>query len=537
MNRAFFQAAAILLLALGVPACAQTGGHDNGGGPETCAYTGVSSDASGPDFLIRNAVLVDGTGAAAQTADIRIRDGIVQAIGTLCPEAEEPVLDAGGLIVSPGFVDTHSHHDIGMMEGEAARSMRAAVSQGVTTIIVGQDGMSVFPLAKLAEKLEEAPVAVNVASYTGHGTIRMNATGTDYKREVTSAEMERMKAQLQQDLDNGSLGLSTGLEYDPGIYSDSEEVIALARVLREHGGRYISHIRSEDRNLENAIGEIIRIGAETGIPVQISHFKIAYVDYWGRAAELLETLSRARAAGVDVTADAYPYDYWQSTLTVLLPDRDFSDIEAARYALEHLAPADGLTIVKFDANPALIGKTVQEIADARGVEPASAYLDLIQEAYAGLVMEEVIAAGVPRELVLGRSMSADDVKTIMLWPYTNISSDGTSFRGHPRGYGSFPRSIRWLVRDEAAIPLEEMIRKLTSLSASNVGLEGLGVLRPGAVADLVLFDADQITDHADIADPMAVSTGIVGVWVGGFRVWQDGDVTGAYPGRFLPRSE
>lgn len=537
MIKALCKAAAIVLSVLSVPACAQPGAAGSEHGSAVCALTGIPSDASGPDFLIRNALLVDGTGAPAKPADIRVRDGVVQAIGTLCPEAQEQVLDAAGLVVSPGFVDTHSHHDIGMMDDGQARSMRAAVSQGVTTIIVGQDGMSVFPLENLVAKLVASPVAINVASYTGHGTIRINATGNDYKRQVTPEELESMKTQLQEDMAQGSLGLSTGLEYDPGIYSDSEEVLALAKVLRTQGGRYISHMRSEDKNLKTAIGEIIRIGAEAGIPVQISHFKIAYVDYWGGASVFLQTLNEAREAGVDITADAYPYDYWQSTLTVLLPDRDFSDIEAARTALEKLAPADGLTIVRFDANPELIGKTVQQIADERGLEPARVYLDLIHEAYAGRNMEEIIASGVPSELVLGRSMSADDIKQILLWPHTNVSSDGTSFRGHPRGYGSFPRAIRWLVRDEAAISLEEMVRKLSSLAASNVGLEGVGVVREGAVADLVLFDADEITDQASMTDPMAVSTGVVGVWVGGFRVWQDGDVTGVYPGRFLPRSE
>lgn len=537
MTKALCELAAVVLSVMSVPACAQIGVVGGEAAAPVCAFAGIATDASGPDFLIRSALLVDGTGAPAKPADIRVRDGRVQAIGALCPEAQEQVLDAGGLIVSPGFVDTHSHHDIGMMEDAQARSMLAAVSQGVTTIVVGQDGMSVFPLENLVAKLEASPVAVNVASYTGHGTIRINATGNDYKREVTSEELESMNAQLEQDLKQGSLGLSTGLEYDPGIYSGSEEMLALAEVLRAQGGRYISHIRSEDKNLKTAIGEIIRIGAEAGIPVQISHFKIAYVDYWGGASEFLQTLNEAREAGVDVTADAYPYDYWQSTLTVLLPDRDFSDIEAARSALEKLARADGLTIVRFDANPSLIGKTVQQIADEREVEPARAYLDLIYEAYAGRNMEEVIASGIPSELVLGRSMSADDVKTIMLWPHTNVSSDGTSFRGHPRGYGSFPRSIRWLVRDEAAISLEEMIRKLSGLAASNVGLDDVGIVRQGAVADLVLFDADQITDHANMTDPTAVSTGVVGVWVGGLRVWQDGDVTGVYPGRFLPRSE
>ncbi|MBR9806428.1 MAG: amidohydrolase family protein [Alphaproteobacteria bacterium] len=524
-------------MVLGVTACIQTSPNAGGEPNRACEFSGIYSDAEGPDFLIRNAVLIDGTGAPRRKADIRVREGTVEEIGMLCPAEDEAVLDAAGLIIAPGFIDTHSHHDVGMANSDRARSLEAAVSQGVTTIVVGQDGRSVFPITDLARRLERMPVAVNVASYTGHGTLRLNATGTHYQREATSDEVAMMEKQLSEDIANGSLGLSTGLEYDPGIYSNSQEILALADVLAEKGGRYISHLRSEDKNLDNALEEIIRIGSEAGIPVQISHFKIAYMDFWGQAPEFLNRLNDARARGVDITADAYPYDYWQSTLTVLLPDRDLGDLEAARAALEHSAPADGLTIVKFDANPALIGKTVQEIAEERDIEPARAYLDLIQEAYAGQDLEDVIASGVAQELVLGRSMDSTDIRTLMLWTYTNISSDGTASGGHPRGYGAFTRSIRWLVRDEQAISLEEMIRKCTSLSARNVGLGGRGVLRPGSQADLVLFDAEEISDRADITDPMAPSVGIDGVWVNGERVWADGAVTGRYPGRFLSRQD
>jgi len=537
MARISMSSALVGLTLLGVSACIQARPAPTGQAGRSCEFAGVASGAMGPDFLLRNGVLIDGTGAPRRTADIRVREGKIEEIGTLCPAEGEAVLDADGLIVAPGFIDTHSHHDVGMAESEKARSVEAAVSQGVTTIVVGQDGRSLFPVTNLARKLETSPVAVNVASYTGFGTLRLNATGTRYQRAVTTDEMTMMKAQLTEDIANGSLGLSTGLEYDPGIYSNTQELLSIAHVLGEHGGRYISHMRSEDKNLDSALDEIIRIGAETGIPVQISHFKIAYAGFWGRSQELLDKLNDARASGVDITADAYPYDSWQSTLTVLLPDRDFTDIDAARGVLENSAPADGLIIVKFDANPDLIGKSVQEIADERGIDPARAYLDLIQEAYAGLNIEDVIASGKPVELILGRSMDSDDIKTLMLWPYTNISSDGTGFGGHPRGYGAFTRSIRWLARDERAISLEEIIRKCTSLSARNVGLDGRGIVQPGAPADLVLFDAEKISDRADIAKPMALSVGVHGVWVNGVRVWGEGTVTGRYPGQFLTRSE
>jgi N-acyl-D-amino-acid deacylase len=501
-----------------------------------CASTGIESGADGPNFLIKNAVLIDGSGAPRRAADIRVRVGLVSEIGDLCPSPEESVMDAKGDIVSPGFIDTHSHHDRGMWDSQAGRDMVAAVSQGITTIIIGQDGMSEYPLSAFQRELEKQPVAVNIASYTGHGTIRVKEAGVPYNRPVTPLELSRMESDLEVDLESGSLGLSSGLEYDPGIYSDTGELIALARVLRLQRARYISHMRSEDFGMISAIDEIIEIGREAQIPVQISHIKIALLDNWGSASDILSKLDQAREQGVDITADVYPYDYWLSTLAVLLPERDFSDVAAVRAAFDHIASAEGLVLARYVADPELVGKTVQQIADERGEDPAETYLALIQQAYADISLEDAVEAGDFRELVLGQSMLRADVEDFIAWPNANISTDGASFPGHPRGYGTFPRAIRWMVRESHKIELEEMVRKMTSLSASHVGLAERGEVRAGAPADLVLFSASEIADRADREDPTAISAGITGVWVNGVRVWQDNGPTGAYPGLFLRRA-
>ena len=251
------------------------------------------------------------------------------------------------------------------------RAAVAAVSQGITTTVGGQDGESELPLSGFFARLAERPAAINMASYTGHGTLRMRVMGDDFARTATPTEIEGMEALLAEDLAAGSLGLSSGLEYDPGIYSTTAEVVALARVAAASGGRYISHIRSEDRRFWEAIDEILTIGREAGLPVQISHIKLALRSLHGQAEKLISTLDEARASGIDVTADIYPYTYWQSTLTVMFPDRNYADRQAAEYAVEELAAPEDMLIPVFAPEPALAGKTLAQIAALRGTDPPS----------------------------------------------------------------------------------------------------------------------------------------------------------------------
>jgi N-acyl-D-amino-acid deacylase len=479
--------------------------------------------------LITNVQVIDGTGAPLRAASVRIEADRIAEVGDLVATPGEAVVDGHGLVLAPGFIDTHSHLDGGLEEDPAALG---AVSQGITTAIIGQDGDSPYPLREYFERREESSVAVNIASFAGHGSIRREVMGDDFRRAAAPEEVERMRELLREELAAGALGLSTGLEYDPGIYSETEEVVTLAREAAHVGGRYASHIRSEDRHLFDAIEEIIRIGDEAGIPVQVTHMKLAMRSLWGQADRLLARLEEARAGGVDVMACVYPYEYWQSTLTVLFPERDFGDREAAAFALGELAPPEGLRLNRFDPDTSYVGKTIAEIAELRGVDPVTAYMDLIAESQA-LEAE----TGESAESVMGTSMHPDDVALLIAWPHSDICTDGELDGRHPRGFGTFPRVLRLYVRQTGVLTLEEAVHKMSGLAARNMGLADRGVIRPGAFADLVLFDPATIADRATVEEPRLPSIGVDRVWVNGIEVYSAGVPTGAYPGRVLRRVE
>jgi N-acyl-D-amino-acid deacylase len=375
---------------------------------------------------------------------------------------------------------------------------------------------------------------VNVAAYVGHGTIRRLVMRDDFRREATTPEIERMAMFVRDEMRAGALGLSSGLEYDPGIYSEPGEVRTLARVAGSLGGRYISHIRSEDRDFWKAIDEIIRIGRENKMPVQISHMKLAMRSLWGRADSLIGILDRARAEGVDVTADVYPYTYWQSTLTVLFPRRDFENRESANFALSEVSTASGLLLGQFEPDPSYVGKTVADISRLRGTDSVTTLIDLIREANA---LEARTGRGA--ESVIGTSMEERDIQKLFAWPHTNICTDGALAGRHPRGFGAFPRFLGRYVRGQRVVPLPEAIRKMTSLAAAHMGIRDRGEIRTGAFADLVLFDSSAVTDRATPTDPNAVSVGIRTVWVNGEPVFQSpssdapGETLGRFPGRAL----
>lgn len=484
----------------------------------------VSASAFADDFLIRDALLVDGTGAPPRRADVRVAHDKIAAIGELKPNPGEAVVDAHGLALAPGFIDTHSHHEDGLDKKPDAMPV---VSQGVTTIISGQDGGSEIPLADFFRKIKAKPAAINIASYSGHNSLRDKVLGKDFKRKATPAEVEKMRQMLAADMQAGALGLSTGLEYDPGIYSDKSEVLTLAREAAKYGGRYISHMRSEDRELWAALDEIVNIGRVAKLPVQVSHAKLGMTDWWGQADRFLGVLDKARAEGIDATLDVYPYPNWQSTLTVLWPKRDFENRETAEFVLKHLAPANGLLLSRFTPDPKLVGKTVAEIARMRGIDEPAAAMALIRESEASDGDIEVI----------GTSMDERDIDKLIAWPHANISSDGMLNDLHPRGAGSFTRVLRIYVREKKLLTLEEAVRKMSSLAAKHMGLADRGEIRNGAYADLVLFDPATVADRATTKEPGALSVGVARVWVNGSLVYQDGKATGARPGRALLREK
>ena len=480
--------------------------------------------AASPSTLIEGATVVDGTGKPAFAASVRIVRGRIVDVGRLRRQPGEVIVSGRGLVLAPGFIDTHSHHDRGLTEH---RDAEAAVSQGITTIVVGQDGSSAPSLKQFFNALDRSPAAVNVASYVGHGTLRSKAMGKDFRRVPTNSELATMKALLATEMAAGALGLSTGLEYDPGIYAPKQEVVELAGATATLGGRYISHIRSEDRMLWEAIDEIIDIGRKTGMPVQISHAKLAMVDWWGEAPKFIERLEKARREGVRITADIYPYEYWQSTLTVLFPDRDFTNRAAAEFALKSLAPPEGLRLSRYLPDRSLEGKTIAEIATLRGSDPAQTLMDLIAAAPEEGNSESVIAT----------SMALPDIAALTAWRHSNISSDGLLSGGHPRGAGAFTRVLRMFVREQKLLTLEQAIHKMTALSAEHMGIRGRGVIARGASADLVLFDPKTVSDRATIEQPGRLSVGISRVWVNGELVFADGRSTGKHPGVVIRRTD
>jgi N-acyl-D-amino-acid deacylase len=471
--------------------------------------------------LFDDASVIDGSGAAARTTDVRIRGDRIVDVGDLEPTSADSVIEAAGLALAPGFIDTHSHHDRGLLETPGAL---AAVSQGVTTVVVGQDGGSPLPLGDFFLDLEASPAAVNVAAYAGHNSIRSLVMGEDFRREATAEEVAAMRAVLAEELEAGALGLSTGLEYDPGIYSSTDEVIRLARDAAAVGGRYISHMRSEDRAFFEALDELIEIGRATGMPVQVSHMKLAMRSLWGRADEALARLDAARAEGIDVTADVYPYEFWQSTMTVLFPGRSYTR-EAASFALAELAPPDGMLIARFEPEPAYVGRTLADIAESLGEDPVTVYLELIERAQAMEGDESIIA----------RSMTPDDIGALLAWPHTNVSSDGSLAGRHPRGFGAFTRVFREHVRGRGDLELEEAVYKMTGLAADHMGISDRGAIRVGAFADLVLFDPITVGDRATPEEPTATSEGVLGVWVNGQHVYGHDGVGDRRPGRVIRR--
>jgi N-acyl-D-amino-acid deacylase len=493
-----------------------------------CAAAPVLAQAPLParPVLIRGAFVVDGSGAPGRVADVRLAGTTIRQVGRLRASSRDSVVDARGLVLAPGFIDTHSHHDEGL---DSERTALAAVSQGITTIVVGQDGWSNFPLADWFGRLERRPAAVNVASYVGHGRLRAAILGDDFKRQATPAEVRHMSALLDGEMAAGALGLSSGLEYDPGIYSSTDELVALARIAARHGGRYISHVRSEDRHFWAAVDELIAIGRRAALPVQLSHAKLAMRNLWGQADSLIRILDRARGSGVRVTLDVYPYTYWESSLTVLFPERNFGDTAAARFALTEVTTPDSAILGDYEPETTLRGKSIAEVATLRHSDPAATLIDLIAEAG-----KPKPGGGHFEESVVAVSMEQPDIDRLVRWPFANVCSDGALHGAHPRGFGAFPRFFRLYVRERHLLSLEEAVRRTTSLAAANVGIPSRGRIAPGLYADLVLLDTTTLADRATPANPHLGSTGVRAVWVNGVLVY-DGAPTGAFPGRVIRR--
>lgn len=485
--------------------------------------------------LIRNALIYDGTGSEAFEGAVRIDGDKIIEVGNLEAIDGETVIDAAGLVLAPGFVDTHSHHDRGIADH---RAMPAVLSQGITTIVRGADGASnvddsfdLLTVAAFNANFEALPAAVNVGSFSPHNSIRWEVLGDDHKRPATAEEIAAMRVLVDADMEAGALGLSTGLEYDPGIYSTTDEVIELARAAAAHGGRYMSHLRDEDDHFMEAVAEIIRIGREAELPVKISHIKLADREFFGTTDKVLAVLNEARDAGIDISADIYPYQRWASNVGVLFPDRDFASVETAEFTFAHTGAPQDIYLAKFLPDPGLEGRTIAELARLLEQDPVTVLLSLAQAGAA--YTEEFGREGTG---IIVKGMDDTDIIAFMQWPFTNICSDGEHFGAHPRGQGSFPRVLGRYVRKLGALTLAEAIHKMTQLSAESVGIANRGKIAAGYYADLVLFDPDAVTDRATMQEPLALSVGIDKVWVNGELAFANGAPTMLYPGRIVHRA-
>jgi len=479
--------------------------------------------------LITNVQLIDGTGKPAYKTSIRINGDRIAEIGKLNANKNELVIDGKGMILAPGFIDAHSHHFWDVQHNTDALSTS---NQGITTIVIGQDGSGYY-MDTLVAMMKKNPVAVNVASYTGHTSLREEVMGEhDMLRQAKQDEIEKMKIRLESELKRGSLGLSTGLEYEHAFYSTKDEVVQLSKTTAGLNGRYISHIRSEDVTMEDALNEIIEIGRVTKMPVQVSHIKIAKKDDWGTAKKIIARLDKARQEGVNITADVYPYNFWHSTMRVLFPARDYENPASAKFATDQLFDPSESRIAVFAPIPSYKGKTISEIAAIRNESTSQTLMNLISIASEFKEKNPDHAGGI--EAITAKSMSDVDVSDFIGWKHSVICSDGNA-GAHPRGYGSFTRILGRYVREQKLMTIEEAIHKMTGLTATHLGIKERGVIKKGNYADLVLFDPATVIDNATIKNSKALSSGIEMVFVNGKIIYKTGNPTSERPGMLVKR--
>ncbi len=529
------------------------------------------------DLVIRNGLIIDGTGNPWFKNDIAIKDGKIVKIGKISDRGEIEI-DARGMVVSPGFIDLHNHSDLTILAYPNAESF---IMQGVTTAVVGNCGLSMAPvnpenvdllkkylspflvrgfdygwdwrsLGEFYSKVEKRGTAINLVPLVGHGTIRIAVKGFD-PSEPTKEELEEMKRLLRESLEEGAFGMSTGLIYPPGSYAKTEEIIELAKVVKEYGGIYATHIRNEGRYLIEAVEEAIRIGEEAGVSVEISHHKASGKPNWGKVNATLRLMERARKRGVEVNCDVYPYTAGSTTITALLPtwvleggvdkmlerlkDREVrkkikEEIEEDKMKGENFLKAAGWSGILISQCPLkeYEGKTLEEILKEKGMlhDPYEGFFDWLLEIKGEATMVIFL-------------MDEEDVKTVISSPLSSIVSDAWATspaaggKPHPRAYGTFPRVLGKYVREEKLLSLEEAIRKMTSLPAGKVRLQDRGLIRKGFWADLVIFDPNKIIDKATYQNPHQYPEGIKYVIVNGKIVVKEGKLTGERPGKVLRR--
>jgi N-acyl-D-amino-acid deacylase len=472
--------------------------------------------------VIVNAQVADGTGADLRKASVRIKGDRITKVGTFTPERGEQVVDAKGLVLAPGFIDMHNHSDGGLPDEPLAVSQ---IAQGITTVILGADGGSPWPVSTWLDDRRRSPASLNISLLVGHATVREQVLQKDYRRVATPAEVERMAQLVEQAMREGAIGLSSGVEYDVASYSNTDELVAVAAAAAKHGGFYMTHVRDEADKSFEALNEEIAIGERARIPVQHSHIKLGTVNVWNKAGEFIRVIEAARQRGLDFLADCYPYDAWNSTIKVLVPNKQFEDPGSVERALADVGGASRVTITEFEPNRKYEMRTLEQIAKDAGVTPVEMYIRIIREGDAANT----------EAIVIGQSMTEADVKAFYQQPWVMVASDGGIGALHPRGAGTYPRVLGLYVREKHWLTLPEAIRKMTSLPAQRLGWKDRGTIREGAFADLVLFDPNTVIDRATFAKPTELPVGIEKVFVNGEVVWNQGKPTGARPGRVLPK--
>src|SRR5436190_925086 len=500
-----------------------------------------SQPAPGYDLLIRNGRVLDGTGNPWQAADIAVRGGRIAAMGRLEGASASRTIDAAGLTVAPGFIDVHSHASTGL--AGSLNEGRQLLAQGLTTVVLNPDGGGPVDLQTQRGQFEARGTGVNVALYVSHGSIRREILGMA-DRAPTAAELERMIALARAGMQAGAIGLSSGLYYAPGSYAKLDEVIALAKVAAELGGIYESHIRDEaDYNIGvvAAVDEVIRVAEEARLPGIVAHMKALGPGTWGSSKTLVQRIQAARDRGIQVYADQYPYDASSTGLEAALVPRwaevggaaelrkridgpDHSRLVTEMTAnLARRGGAKTLVIARFEPDPSVEGKSLEEVAAGMRLPPIEAALSMIMKGGASVV---------------SFNMSEPDIEHIMRQPFTMTCTDGDlvpfgSGKPHPRGNGAFARKLRVFVNERGVVDLAFAVRSMTSLPASVLGMKDRGVLRDNARADVLIFDPAKVRDTATYQDPHQLAEGIVYAIVNGVVVRDAGAFTGKLPGKVI----
>ncbi|MBN1683097.1 D-aminoacylase [Candidatus Bathyarchaeota archaeon] len=522
------------------------------------------------DIIIENGLVIDGSGNPWFKSDVGIIDNRIVSIGKLKGLKSNKKINAKNHIVSPGFIDIHSHSDYPILIDHYVESK---VYQGVTLEVIGNCGTSAAPMNKnvkeyrekyarsgldeefkydwstmkeYLDKIDKKGVAFNVATFVGHGTIRQNIMGYE-NRSPSDTELRKMKKLVDNSIEEGAFGISSGLIYGPSVFAETSELIELAKVSAKKGGIYATHIRGEGADrLLLAVAEAIEIGKKSGAPVQIAHFKASGKTAWGMTEKTLSMIESAREEGIDVTFDQYPYTASSTGLTSVLP---YWALEGgAEKLLERLKNPDirkkmldekrfdrweDRMIVNCEKSPQYIGKKITEIAEIEEKDPGEVALDLLLENN----------TQVP---TVNFGMAEDDIIRVMKNPYGMVGSDGSAIspkgiqgksRPHPRSYGTFPRVLGHYSRDKKIIPLQEAVRKMTSAPAQKLGLKEIGLIREGYFANITIFDPKLVQDEATFVDPHKFASGIPYVICNGTLVIDKGKHTYKLPGKTVRKKE